>query len=135
MRILGMQFNKIGGPDATRTYKVEFCVDESQAGSLKDFFDVKKGTEFVAFLYESNEEEIDDIANESESERRNRFMRRLYAMIHEISRNQNNDENEIKKAIKQYLIKKKYIVKSLSELDSKGLAVAIFHLQNDFFNN
>jgi hypothetical protein len=134
MKILGVQYDKISGPDALRSYKLTFTVDESQASALKDFFDVKKGTEFIAFLHEANEEEIDEMSAETDEQTRNRYMKRVYSCIHDISANRKIDDSEVKKKLKEYLKKKKYITKSMSELDTRGLAAAVYYLENEFFN-
>lgn len=135
MKILGCQYNKHNGPDATNTHKIEFTVDESQQESMYDFIrQVKKGTEVLLLVYVTGEDdqEINNLVTESEDDTRTRLNKRMHAIIHDIARNQKKTPVEIKTILKKYLIDKKCIVKSSAELDIRGLAIAIYYLENEF---
>jgi len=135
MRVIGAQFNKISGPDATASYKIEFVVDESQrSGVLNLANQMKKGTELLLMIFETSaeSEELKDMANETPEESRSRLNKRMYAMMNDIAAEKKIDLIEVKKTLKSFLIKKKYIIKSTSELDIKGIAAAIFYLQTEF---
>ena len=135
MKILGAQFNRLAGPDATSSYKIEFVVDESQRQGVLDLAkQMKKGTELLLMIFETNEdsEEIKDLVNETPEETKKRLYKRMYALMNDIAKEKNTDMTDIKKRLKFFLIKKKYITNSTKELDIKGISAAIFYLQNEF---
>lgn len=135
MKILGCQFNKHNGPDATNTHKIEFTVDESQQESMYDFIrQTKKGTEVLLLVYVTgkDDQEIQALSTESEDDTRTRLNRRMHAIINDIAATQHKTPVEIKDVLKKYLIAKKCIVKSSAELDIRGLAIAIYYLENEF---
>lgn len=135
MKIIGCQFNKISGPDATSSYKIEFTVDETQReGVLELAKKLKKGSELLLMIFNinSDNEEIKELITEDEEQTRKRFYKRMHALINTISKDKNIESGEIKKILKKYLIQKKYIRISTKELDIKGLAASIFYLQNEF---
>jgi len=135
MRIIGAQFNKISGPDATSSYKIEFVVDESQrSGVLNLANQMKKGTELLLMIFDTSEdsEEIKEMANETTEQTMKRLNRRMYALMNDIAAEKKIDLLDVKKTLKSFLIKKKYIIKSTSELDIKGLAAAIFYLSSEY---
>ncbi len=134
MKILGVQFNKLSGPDATANYSITFTLDESQRFSLKNLLELKKGTELLMILFETatEETEITDIATENEDQLKKRFNRRMHAIINDIAKDKQKNAEEIKKILKKFLISKKYIKESSKELTIKGYAAAIYFLQNEF---
>ena len=135
MKIIGCQFDKHVGPDATNTHKISFAVDESQQESMYDFIrKVKKGTEVLLLVYVTGEDdhEINDLVTETEDETRTRLNKRMHAIINNIATNQHKTPAEIKNVLKKHLIAKKCIVKSSAELDIRGLAIAIYYLENEF---
>lgn len=135
MKCLGVQYNKISGPDATSSYKIEFTVDESQReGILELAKKLRKGSELLLLVFrtDEDEEEIKELINEDTVQTKSRFYKRLHAMINNIAAEKKMEPANIKKILKEYLIKKKYITDSTKELDLKGLAAAIYHLQNEF---
>jgi hypothetical protein len=135
MRVLGTQFNKQGGPDATGSFKLEFSVDESQSKAFYKFVgDLKKGTSLILMAFE-NEQEIEEITTETPAETRTRFNKRFHVLINSTAKETGKEKKEIKKIIKKYLIKKNYMKESTSELDLKGLAAGIYFLQQEFENN
>jgi|SRR3972149_4844488 len=135
MRIIGAQYNKISGPDATASYKIEFMVDESQRNGVLDLAkSLKKGSELLLLVFETNkeEEEIKELVNEEPAQTKNRLYKRMHALINDIAESKNLSPEEIKDSLKEFLIKKKYIEKSTRELDMKGLAAALFYLQSEY---
>lgn len=135
MKIIGAMFNKIAGPDATSSYKVEFSVDESQReGVLELAKRLKKGTELLLLIFETNEEEseVKELVNEDPKETKARFYKRIHAMINDIAEDKNLKSKDIKDSLKKFLIQKKYMKKSTKELDLKGLAAAIYYLQTEY---
>lgn len=135
MKIIGCQFDKHNGPDATNTHKISFAIDESQQESMYDFIrKVKKGTEVLLLVYVTGEDdhEINELVTETEDETRTRLNKRMHAIITNIAIAQHKTPAEIKTVLKKYLIAKKCIIKSSAELDIRGLAIAIYYLENDF---
>lgn len=135
MRILGAMFNKISGPDATSSYKVEFVVDESQReGVLELAKELRKGSELLLMIFQTEKEgsEIQELAKEKPEETRIRFYKRMHALINKIADDKKLEPKEIKASLKEFLVRKKYIKKSTKELDIKGLAAAIYYLQNEY---
>jgi len=133
MKILGAMFNKISGPDATATYKVEFVVDESQRSGVKELLDFKKGTSVILAIHEINEiEKIQEIVNETPEETKKRYYKRMHALINEIARNKSMDAADIKTSLKAFLLNKNYIKESTKDLTVEGLAAAIHYLLNEY---
>ena len=135
MKIIGAQFNKISGPDATASYKIEFAVDESQRDGVLDLAKkLRKGSELLLMIFETegDEEEIKDLVNESPDQTKTRLYKRMHALMNKISDDKKLEPKEIKSSLKEFLVRKKYIKKSTKELDIKGLAAAIYYLQNEY---
>lgn len=133
MKTLVVQHNKISGPDATCSYKIEFSVDESQSERLLDFVrGLKKGTELLLMAYDTNKEEneIKDLVDESPEDSKKRLNKRMHVLVTEIAENKNMKTDDIKTILKKFLIEKKYIKESTAELDVKGYAAAIYYLSN-----
>ena len=55
----------------------------------------------------------------------------MHVLINKVASESNKEAGEIKKALKEYLINRKYIKKSTKELDFRGLAAAIYYLRNE----
>ena len=135
MRIIGAQFNKIGGPDATSSYKIEFMVDESQRDGVLDLAkNLRKGSELLLLVFETNkeEEEIKELVSEEPAQTKNRLYKRMHALINDIAESKKLSPEEVKNSLKEFLVKKKYIEKSTRELDLRGLAAAIYYLQSEY---
>ena len=135
MRIIGAQFNKIAGPDATSSYKIEFCVDETQREGVLDLAkQLKKGTELLLLIFETNDEEaeIKELVSENPEKTKERLFKRIHAMINDIAKDKKLDPKVIKETLKDFLRQKKYLVKSTKELDLKGLAAAVYYLQTEY---
>jgi guanylate kinase len=134
MEVFGAQYNRIGGPDATSSYKIEFVVDESQRdGVLNLAKKLKKGSQLLLLIFDTTEEtELNDLVNEDPKETKERLYKRIHAMINNIAADKKLDSKEIKDSLKKFLIQKKYMIKSTKELDLKGLASAIWYLQNEY---
>jgi len=135
MFILGAQYDKHNGPDAVRQHKIGFTVDESQQEGLYDWLKtVKKGTQVLLMIFntETEEEEIKDLVTENPQQTKERLFRRMHALINQIADSKKLESDEVKKTLKEFLINKKYIVKSTKELTIEGLAAAIYYLQNEY---
>ena len=135
MHIIGAQYNKISGPDATANYKVEFTVDESQReGILELAKRLKKGASLLLLIFEADkdENEIKELVNETPVQTRNRLNKQMYAIIRAIARDKNIDAGDIKKSLKTFLIQKKYIKQSSKELTLAGLSAAIYYLKTEY---
>ena len=135
MQILGVQFNKQSGPDAVSQHKLEFTIDESQKEGLYNFCKtVKKGTELLLLIFETNveEAEIKELVSEDPEKTKERLFKRIHAMINDIAKDKKLDPKVIKETLKDFLRQKKYLVKSTKELDLKGLAAAVYFLQTEF---
>jgi guanylate kinase len=135
MKIIGCQYNKISGPDATSSYKVEFMVDESQRDGVLDLAKkLKKGAELLLMIFETGEEEneVKELVNEKPEETKKRLYRRIHAMINDIASEKKLDAKVIKDSLKQYLIQKKLMINSTKELDLKGLSTALYYLQTEY---
>ena len=134
MKSIRAQFNKLNGPDATSSYKIEFTIDESQRAQLTQILELKKHTEVLLNMYVTGEddEEMHELITENEDDTKTRLNRRMHALMSEIATNSGKNKEDIKKILKEYLIKKECIVKSSSELDIRGFALAIYYLENEF---
>ncbi len=135
MKVLGVSYNKISGPDATASYKIEFIVDESQReGVLELAKTLRKGSELLLLVFNVNteEKEIDELVTEKPAQTRTRLFKRMHAMLNDIAADKRMKPAEIKKILRDFLIKKKYIKTSTKELNINGLAAAIFYLNSEF---
>ena len=132
MNILQVQFNKVSGPDAVNTHKIEFVVDDSQRESLKCLYDYRKGESLLMVLFNVESEGIEDINEETPNQMKRRFQKRMHALINAKASEHSKTPEEIKDIVKKYLIKKGYMKKSSSELNIKGYAVAIHYLTSEF---
>jgi len=135
MKVLGVSYNKISGPDATASYKIEFIVDESQReGVLELAKTLRKGSELLLLVFnvKTEEKEIDELVTEKPAETRTRLFKRMHAMLNDIAADKRMKPAEIKKILRDFLIKKKYIKTSTKELNINGLAAAIFYLNSEF---
>lgn len=128
-------YNKISGPDATASYKIEFVVDESQRNGILDLAkNLQKGSELLLLVFETNkeEEEIKELVNEDLVQTKNRLYKRMHALMNEIAESKKITPEQVKDSLKEFLTRKKYIEKSTKELDLKGLAAAIYYLQTEY---
>lgn len=136
MKILACQFSKVSGPDAVSNYKIEFSVDESQRRGVQNLLTYKKGTSLLLMLFEtenlSDENEVKEMTIENEKQTRIRFNKRMHALINEVAKEKGFEQAVIKKSLKKWLVSKKLIKESTAELDLKGLASAIYYLQNEY---
>ena len=135
MKVLGVSYNKISGPDATASYKIEFIVDESQReGVLELAKTLRKGSELLLLVFnvKTEEKEIDELVTEKPAQTRTRLFKRMHAMLNDIAADKRMKPAEVKKILRDFLIKKKYIKKSTKELNINGLAAAIFYLSSEF---
>ena len=136
MQIISAQYNKLSGPDLTSSFKLEFTIDESQSVCLKPFLDLKKGTSVILLMfdYEKDEQEINEFKDETADQTKERMFKRMHALINKVAKDKNIAPSEIKKVLKEFLIKKKCIKTSSKELDIKGLATAIYFLSTEYNN-
>jgi len=135
MQILGVQFNKQSGPDAVSQHKLEFTIDESQKEGLYNFCKtVKKGTELLLLIFETNveEAEVKELVSEDPEKTKERLFKRIHAMINDIARDKKLKSKDIKDSLKEFLKTKKYLVDSTKELDLRGLSAAIYYLQTEY---
>jgi len=135
MKVLGVSYNKISGPDATASYKIEFIVDESQReGVLELAKTLRKGSELLLLVFnvKTEEKEIDELVTEKPAETRTRLFKRMHAMLNDIAADKRMKPADVKKILRDFLIKKKYIKTSTKELNINGLAAAIFYLNSEF---
>lgn len=134
MRVFAAQYDSMGGPRLDKSFRLVLTVDETQSKALFDLVSgTPKGTEFVFLAFETNkeEEEVKELVTETEEQTKTRLNKRMYVLLRNRADEMNKDITEIKKVLKKYLIQKKYIKESTSELDVKGLAAAIYYLQNN----
>jgi hypothetical protein len=136
MYVIIAQFNTQGGPYSGKNYKIVFDIDETQKeGALNLAAACDKGTELLLLAFKTQKEESNSLLNESQEETRKRFFRQMYAMIHEAAKRKNKKPEEIKTLLKEFLIRRKFIVSSSKELNIDGLAAAIYFIQTEFLND
>ena len=134
MKIFAAQYDSHSGPRADRSFRLVLTVDESQAKSLFNLVaGTPKGTEFLFLAFHTTEEEQDikDLIEENPEQARKRLNKRMHVMITKVAEESNKTTTKIKEALKDYLIRRNYMTKSTKELDMKGLAAAIYYLQNE----
>lgn len=128
------QYDKHHGPDGAKQYKLVLDIDESHKRGLKGIMDFAKGDTFLVVLIPVDDEfsSVGEAINETEDNTKTRLNRQLHALIREVSNNNALTIDEVRTSLKDMLKKKNYIQKSTKELDVKGLAAAIYILQNEF---
>ena len=132
MKTIKAQFNKLSGPDATASYKLEFIIDEAQRSCLKQVLELRKGTEVIIEMNALDDVDIVELDNETMQDTRSRLNKRMHAMIGDIAGAQCKPTAHIKQELKKLLVDKQLLKESTSELDVRGLAIAIYLLQNEF---
>jgi len=134
MEIIGAQFYKLSGPDATSNYQISFMVDESQRKGILDLAGkIEKGKDLVLMIHiEDDDEDIKNLIGDSSEKMKEKLFKQIHAKINEISKEKNKDKEEIKKTLRALLKKKKYLTESTKELDENGLAAAIYYLTHYF---
>jgi len=136
MYVLGSFFNKLSGPDATKSYSLVLNIDETQKeGLLKLANDTNKGESLLLLIFKPDDDNGDlvtDLASENPEQTKNRLRKQMHAMINDIAKEKNTDPEKIKELIRKYLKEKNYIKKSTSELGIEGFSAAIYYLSNNF---
>ncbi|MFW5902974.1 MAG: hypothetical protein ACOCTT_03735 [archaeon] len=132
MQVLGANFYKLNGPDATSNYKISFMVDESQRKALLNLAsNMEKGADVILIVHQGDDDaELKALVNESPEERRKVLSRKMHAIINEIADKYDKDSKEVKDTLKTYLKRKGYLEESTKELDEEGYAQAMFYLKH-----
>ncbi len=135
MRVLGVQYYDHNGPDTIGTHKIRFTVDESQRDTVSDLVKYyKRGSSLLLLIIdvEKESEEVNQIATETPDKTKKRFSKRMHAMINDIARRKKISSEIVKDTLKKYLISRKLMKQSSTELSLEGLTIAIQFLQNEF---
>lgn len=132
MKILGANFYKLSGPDATSNYKISFMVDESQRKAVLNLAsEMEKGKDVVLMVGLGDEdEELKELAQGSKEDQKKVLFRKMHAMMQEIADKYDKDKEEVKNTLKAYLRRKGYLEESTKELDKEGLSQAMFYLKH-----
>lgn len=128
------QFNTQSGPNGANQYRLTLDVDETHKEGFVPITKYVKGDTFLVLMLPIDEEfkNIGEAISETENETRVRLNRQMHALIREVSSSHGLSIAEVRKSLKDMLNKKGYIESSTKELDIKGLAAAIYILQNEF---
>lgn len=119
--------------------RLMFEVDDSNREMIKEINNSPVGKQFLIVAYEIGEDAtIIEKLHSDENLQKNNLMKRVHAMLGEYSEKTTLSLETIKKILKAHLKGAKLIKSSLSELDEKGLATAIYrlsvHLHPDRFD-
>lgn len=134
MKIFAAQYDSHYGPRADRSFRLVLTVDETQAKALFDLVaGTPKGTEFLFLAFQSMKEEQDirDLVEENPEEAKRRLYNQMHALITKVATESNKETSDIKKMLREYLIDRKLMKKSTTELDMHGLSAAIYYLKNE----
>jgi hypothetical protein len=132
MRILGARFYKLNSTGPTREYRITFSFDETQKAGALDFVkEIDESTDLILMVFDSSKEG-DKLVTETPEQTRARFFKHMHGLIDRTAKLVDKTPTEVKENLKQFLINKKYIVKSSKELDLRGLAAAIFYLKTEY---
>lgn len=128
MMFLPLQYDGHRGPDAIGSHKITFSIDESV--DMGDFnpMSIKKGTQFIVMLVEAGTEEAEEFRGETLEETKNRFRKRMNAIIGDIAELKSTKKEDEREEIKAKFIKEGIIKKSTSELSIDELAKVISRL-------
>ena len=128
------QFNTQNGPNGAKQYRLTLDIDESHIAGFRPILDYTKGDTFLVLMVPIDDEfrTIGEATNESDNETRVRLNKQMHALIRDVSENHALSIPEVKTSLKEMLKKKGYLESSTKELDIRGLAAAIYILQNEF---
>lgn len=128
------QFNTQNGPNGANQYRLTLDIDETHKDGFVPITKYVKGDTFLVLMIPIDDEfkSIGEAINESENETRVRLNRQMHALIREVSSTKGLTIPEVKESLKTMLKKKGYLEESTKELDVRGLAAAIYILQNEF---
>lgn len=121
----GFRISKIGDRTLTlHTY-------EQYAGEVSRLTDKPMGTEYIAiFIPTDAKEEIEEFKNETPDETKERFRKRMNALIGELAKKQGTSAEKLREELKKEWIVKGIIKKSTTELDIAGYAARITELMS-----
>jgi len=119
MILLPMQFDRHSGPDAVGQHKITFTIDESIRMEQFNPMNVKKGTQYLVALIDLD---VDEGHTEEKIKKtvEERLMSKLFAKMTDLSALTDTKAEDIKENLKTEMS-----IKSLTELDFRGLAKAI----------
>ena len=106
---------------------ITFSIDRAYSDQVVDIVRKEIGTEFVVYLEDVTKETN---LNEDRVEVRERFVRKMHALLGELSELLGTTKEEEKEHLKEVLKKKGVIKESTKELDLKGLAQACNYLED-----
>jgi len=130
---LPVQFARHSGPNAIGDHSLVFTIDESIDMGAFNPTRIKRGTQFMMVLIESDKEDMPK-QSETPEETKSRFQKRMYALMNELAELSGKDKREIKELLKKFLIEKGKIKESTTELDIEGYAFAIYYIQSKINN-
>lgn len=100
---------------------ISFSVDRMYSDNIVEVIKNEIGTEFIVYLENVTSETS---LNADNIELREKFGRKLHALLKDLASVKKCKPEEVKTVLKQYLKDKKLIKESTTELDLKGLAIA-----------
>ena len=112
--------------------QMSFEIDDVYKESTVEIFNSSMGQQFLLVAYEIGEdsESIEKAAKDS-SETRNLLMKQVHAIVAKYSLETGVKAEKIKKALRERMKAKGLLEKSASELDERGLAVAVYVLNTE----
>jgi hypothetical protein len=121
-------FNGINTVSSTKSYKISLMVDEtSKLEVLKMGVKFNLNDPLLVVVYRGDSETLKKLSYETDDLARKRLNKQMYAKISNISNNSGKHKDEIKKNLKNELIKNGHLNSNQSskELTIKGLSFAI----------
>jgi hypothetical protein len=129
MLILPLQWEKHSGPDAVGTHKFTFALDESIGIDFNPLLTAKKGTQFIVMMVETGTIEAEQLAQETPELTKERFRKRMNALISQISDLKGEHPTEYRESVKAKLKERGWIETSTKDLTLDNLAAVIVELE------
>lgn len=130
MKVLHLQWER-GTTNSIGDRKLVFSADKSI--DLGDFnpFKIEQGTQFIVILIDANSKEAEEFVEETPEETKDRFRKRMNALINTAAEQRGQNPKEFREEYKKVLISKGIIKESTNELDLQGYARVIADLQQE----
>lgn len=110
---------------------ISFCTYEDHAGDVTEVIQSKIGTEYLVMLVPTGSEEHNEFVSETPEQSKERFRKRMNALIDESAKRKGVDPREYRVLVKEKLKTLKLIKESTKELDLEGYSQVIALLLNN----
>lgn len=126
MIILPLQYDRHSGPDAVGSHKLVFTMDESISSDFNPM-GIKKGTQFLVMLVET--QEIEEFSIETKEQTLTRFRKHMNALMTDVASLLSIEPTAYRETYKAKLRQQGLIKESTNELSIEGISSVILDLK------